>query len=407
MTTKDVSITVSPAMGAPVINSAATASVIEGSAFNYTLAATNSPTSYSATGLPAGLSINSATGIISGTPQIAGTYNVQVSATNASGVGYANLALTVKLPLPTFSNSANADGVVNTAFSYTIAATPDATSYTAVGLPATLTLDTVAGTITGTPTATGTISVTITATNTTGTTSSTLTIVIYASTPAAPAITSSGSATGTMGSAFSYLIAGTNTPTGFFAIGLPAGLFFDQNSGVISGTPAVAGTFNVTIRASNRGGTGATTLALTIQDTPFNTWCASRFTSSELTDPNISGSSADPDHDGLSNLAEFALNRDPKTPDGSAFQFFVQHDSSDGNNYLTVVYTRRIAPSGITYHVEASNDLVNWNEGTGFTQEMQATDDGNGITQTVTTRASTALSQGNRQFLRLRFTTSN
>jgi hypothetical protein len=41
--------------------------------------------SYSATGLPAGLSIASATGLISGTPTTAGTYNVTAKATDGTG----------------------------------------------------------------------------------------------------------------------------------------------------------------------------------------------------------------------------------------------------------------------------------------------------------------------------------
>jgi hypothetical protein len=40
---------------------------------------------YSATGLPAGLSINSATGLISGTPTKVGTFTVTVQATDTTG----------------------------------------------------------------------------------------------------------------------------------------------------------------------------------------------------------------------------------------------------------------------------------------------------------------------------------
>ena len=46
---------------APVITSATTASGTVGSAFSYQITASNTPTTYSATGLPAGLSINSTT----------------------------------------------------------------------------------------------------------------------------------------------------------------------------------------------------------------------------------------------------------------------------------------------------------------------------------------------------------
>ncbi|MGA2988481.1 MAG: putative Ig domain-containing protein, partial [Terriglobia bacterium] len=50
---------------APVITSAATASGMEGSGFSYQITATNGPSSYGATGLPVGLTVNSGTGLIS------------------------------------------------------------------------------------------------------------------------------------------------------------------------------------------------------------------------------------------------------------------------------------------------------------------------------------------------------
>jgi hypothetical protein len=79
----------------PVINGTLTASGTVGSAFTYTITATNSPTSYGATGLPGGLSVNTTNGVISGTPSAAGTTSVTLSATNASGPGTATLLLTV------------------------------------------------------------------------------------------------------------------------------------------------------------------------------------------------------------------------------------------------------------------------------------------------------------------------
>jgi subtilase family serine protease len=51
---------------------------------------------YSATGLPAGLSINSSTGLISGTPTTANTYNVTVTATDTTGAtGSASFTWTI------------------------------------------------------------------------------------------------------------------------------------------------------------------------------------------------------------------------------------------------------------------------------------------------------------------------
>jgi hypothetical protein len=66
----------------------------------YTIQATNAPASFNAVGLPAGLSINQNTGLISGATTVApGQYTVTVSATNQQGTGNAYLLITV-LPKP-------------------------------------------------------------------------------------------------------------------------------------------------------------------------------------------------------------------------------------------------------------------------------------------------------------------
>ncbi|MGA2987032.1 MAG: Ig domain-containing protein, partial [Terriglobia bacterium] len=80
---------------APAITSATTASGTEGSAFSYQITATNAPSSYGATGLPAGLMVNSGTGLISGTLSGAGVSTVTLSATNSGGTGTAPLTLTI------------------------------------------------------------------------------------------------------------------------------------------------------------------------------------------------------------------------------------------------------------------------------------------------------------------------
>ena len=61
----------------------------------YQITATNNSTSFNATGLPAGLSVNQTTGLISGTPGSAGTSNVTISAENSAGTATATLALTI------------------------------------------------------------------------------------------------------------------------------------------------------------------------------------------------------------------------------------------------------------------------------------------------------------------------
>ncbi len=259
--TGNATLTLTITVAAPVITSGTTASGTVGTAFSYQITATNSPTSYGATGLPAGLSVNTSSGLISGTPTGAGTSTVTLSATNGSGTGHATLTLTITAAAPVITSTTTASGTVGVAFSYQITATNSPTSYGATGLPAGLSVNTSSGLISGTPTGAGTSTVTLSATNGSGTGHATLTLTITA---AAPVITSTTTASGTVGTAFSYQITATNSPTSYGATGLPAGLSVNTSSGLISGTPTGAGTSTVTLSATNGSGTGHATLTLTI-----------------------------------------------------------------------------------------------------------------------------------------------
>jgi hypothetical protein len=128
-------------------------------------------------------------------------------------------------------------------------------------LPAGLALNATTGLISGTPTTAGASTVPLSATNAGGTGTQTLAVTI---TPATPVITSAGTATGQVGVAFSYQITATNSPTSFGATGLPAGLALNATTGLISGTPTTAGASTVPLSATNAGGTGPQTLAVTI-----------------------------------------------------------------------------------------------------------------------------------------------
>ena len=78
----------------PVITSAISAKATAGVNFTYAITATNNPTSFAASGLPAGLSLNTTTGLISGVPQSYGSATVILSASNAAGTRTNPLTLT-------------------------------------------------------------------------------------------------------------------------------------------------------------------------------------------------------------------------------------------------------------------------------------------------------------------------
>lgn len=93
-------VSVVPASTTPFITSATTAGGTLGTVFGgytVTASATGSPTQFGATNLPPGLSINSTTGVISGTPTQAGIFSTALTATNTvtNDVGHATLTFTI------------------------------------------------------------------------------------------------------------------------------------------------------------------------------------------------------------------------------------------------------------------------------------------------------------------------
>ncbi len=94
--TRNRTISINLQAAPPVITSVASAAGTATSPFSYAITGTNTPTNYSVAGvLPTGLTVNSATGVISGTPSQTGTFNVTIQATNGSGTGSLPFALTI------------------------------------------------------------------------------------------------------------------------------------------------------------------------------------------------------------------------------------------------------------------------------------------------------------------------
>jgi hypothetical protein len=125
-----------------------------------------------------------------------------------------------------------------------------------------------------------------------------------------------------------------------------------------------------------------------------------------VTDQSIIGSQGDPDHDGMSNLFEFALGMDPAKSDATSsangearlpVQSWLTIGSSD---YLSLEVRRPIGRTGITYSVKVSGNLVNW---TDAVQAGTPASNGDG-SETVVFRDTTSRSQAPKRFIRLTVT---
>jgi len=83
----------------PIITSIGEVSGTVRANFNYWITADNSPTLFAASGLPAGLVIESSSGKISGAPLVTGVFPVVLMASNEAGQSSANLTLTILEPV--------------------------------------------------------------------------------------------------------------------------------------------------------------------------------------------------------------------------------------------------------------------------------------------------------------------
>ncbi len=130
--------------------------------------------------------------------------------------------------------------------------------------------------------------------------------------------------------------------------------------------------------------------------TQYQSYLATYFTSQQLEDPKIAGDMADPDHDGVSNLQEYAFGSDPTRASVSSLPAM-----SVQNGYLTISFTQRVAPTDVTYTVEVSGDMNTWNSGSSYTTQVSATAI-DSTTQRVVVRDNTLASSASKRFIRVR-----
>ena len=219
---------------APVITSTRTLNGQVGIPFSYQISSANNPISYGANNLPAGLEVNTVTGLISGTPSAAGVIStVVLSATSPAGTGTRTNTAVI---LPAFTSASTVTGFVND-LGFTHPVTVGTHNFganlkfSATGLPTGMTINATSGLISGKPTVAGRFPATVTITANGVSASQRIDFTIQ----------------GAAGGVFSL----TLNPRPTNVLNLPLGLIYNKTTGVISGTPKGWGEFTATGQMSN------------------------------------------------------------------------------------------------------------------------------------------------------------
>ena len=273
-TTKTFTVTIAP----PLLSITSTSPLTNGNQnapYSFTFTATGGSPPYqnwqvSSGALPAGLTLNAGTGVLSGTPTAQGTFNfvvsVQDSSTFAQQTASASFSLTIGPPLLSISTSSPLpSGTAGQNYSQTLTATGGVPPYlnwtvTSGSLPAGLTLNASTGTISGIPTgatiATFTVSVRDSFSEPQiASKSFTLTIATQLSLSIS---TASPLPNGTVSTPYSLGFAATGGVPPYInwtvsAGSLPAGLTLNSSTGVLTGTPSTAGVSSFTVQVQDSG----------------------------------------------------------------------------------------------------------------------------------------------------------
>ncbi len=242
--------------------------------------------SIAAGSLPAGLTLNPTTGVISGTPTATGNFSFTTKVVDANGISdTAQCALfvvgsPVNLDCGSCGSSKATVGVTYTS-KLTVSGGKAAYTFSILSgsLPPGMTLNTTTGTISGSPTTAGTYTFTSKVVDANGNTdTATCTIVVGGGAPLNLDCGVCGTSSGKVGTAFSatFALSGGKAPFTYSITSgsLPAGLTLNASTGVISGTPTTAGTFTFTTKVTDAAGsTDTATCTIVVTGSAINLDC--------------------------------------------------------------------------------------------------------------------------------------
>jgi len=229
----------------------------------------NAPCVFTLTGAPPGLTVNAATGLVSGTPTTLGSYaTVTLTSTDAAGAAASSAPFSwTVVAAPTVTTPTTQTSTVNRADTLTVVSTCPNTpcAFTLANPPPGLTINATTGLISGTPTTLGTYAtVTVTRTDAAGAAASSAAFTWKV--VSGPSVTTPATETSTVNRPDSLTVVSTcpNTPCAFTLANPPPGLTINATTGVISGTPTTLGSYvTVTVTSTDAGGAAASSAAFT------------------------------------------------------------------------------------------------------------------------------------------------
>lgn len=375
----------------PVFTSSPALTLATGEFFTWQLVATGSPTSYGIVGgaVP-GISLNTSTGMLSGTPSVTGNWSMTVSATNTWGTATQGLTLDIRQSVaeaidapgrsithggqaPWFYQTAVSSNGGDAARSGAITHGQSSWFETTVTGPVFVTFSwrteceafdyasfAVDGTVQETlsevnsswynrgfaiPSGAHVLRWSYVKDSSGSAGADAAWVDDFVISAPASVVTSPLAASGTVGAAFTYQLTGSANPFAYNVTGtLPPGLSWNSAARQITGTPARSGTWNVTAGVANSYGVDEKTLTITIRSS----------VEAYVSLYGLSGANlaplADPDRDGVPNILESVLNRSPSAADPAAAA--VTRDPATGR--LRAVFLRDPARLDVTVQVQAA-----------------------------------------------------
>ncbi len=189
---------------------------------------------------------------------------------------------------------------------------------------------------------------------------------------------------------FTNSSAGTNGPRHYWTF----------SDGTFSTNPApvklftAPGSYSALATITGTNGSRATGSVAVTANIAFGTWKQKVFTGAELANVLVSGDTADPDFDSISNIVEFALALDPKRSNSLTE---LPACSIENGYAKCIVARRRFSFSEQKAKLEISTNLIHWNE-------MPGTVLTNGdVTETLRFDGLLPLSNAPAQFVRFRY----